>query len=310
MFKHRNKIILILILLFTLALSACGSGISPSFDDFGSQKKTLQRMDTGESYTPESVDAPNNITNERREVKSYELGADTRDFDNTYNNIKDEVSKENGYVDNSNYYNEDVKTVQLQVFIPKDNVEKFLENIKKIDKFNLLYEREYSEDAEKSYTDIEKRLDVLEKRLVKLQELQKNETDVDRILDLEDRISNVLNEIEQLKGNKQNLDSVVKYSRINISLKEVYQAKDTNQEQEVKFGDNIKDFFKDAIRFNKDLFMALLYIIIKFGLVIVIIVIALIIYNKNNKHKPNKFSKLNNMYKENFKKDDKNEENR
>lgn len=310
MSKHRNKIILILMLLFSLELSACSSDISPSFDGFESHRNTIQRMDTGESYTSESVDIPNNITNERREVKSYELGADTRDFDNTYNNIKEEVSKENGYVDNSNYYNEDVKTVQLQVFIPKDNVEKFLENIKKIDKFNLLYEREYSEDAEKSYTDIEKRLDVLEKRLVKLQELQKNETDVDRVLDLEDRISNVLNEIEQLKGNKQNLDSVVKYSRINISLKEVYQAKDTNQEQEVKFGDNIKDFFKDAIRFNKDLFMALLYIIIKYGLVIAVIVIALIIYNKNNKHKPNKFIKPNNMYKENYKKDNNNKENK
>lgn len=56
--------------------------------------------------------------------------------------------------------------------------------------------------------------------------------------------------------------------------------------------------------------MALLYIIIKFGLVIAVIVIVLIIYNKNNKHKPNKFSKPNNMYKETYKKDDKNEENR
>ena len=299
--KKRSVIFISLIFILSLFLVSCSSS-SDSFR-LKTTNKPYEINNINDNYTSESSNyKPNNITNERREVKSYELGADTRDFDNTYNNIKDEVSKENGYVDNSNYYNEDVKTVQLQVFIPKDNVEKFLENIKKIDRFNLLYEREYSEDAEKSYTDIEKRLDVLEKRLVKLQELQKNETDVDRILDLEDRISNVLNEIEQLKGNKQNLDSVVKYSRINISLKEVYQAKDVNQEQEVKFGDNIKDFFKDAIKFNKDLFMALLYIIIKYGLVIVVIVIALIIYNKNSKKK----NKIEIKHKSGDKKDEEN----
>lgn len=299
--KKRSVIFISLIFILSLFLVSCSSS-SDSFR-LKTTNKPYEINNINDNYTPESSNyKPNNITNERREVKSYELGADTRDFDNTHNNIKDEVSKEKGYVDNSNYYNEDVKTVQLQVFIPKDNVEKFLENIKKIDKFNLLYEREYSEDAEKSYTDIEKRLDVLEKRLTKLQELQKNETDVDRILDLEDRISNVLNEIEQLKGNKQNLDRVVKYSRINISLKEVYQAKDTNQEQEIKFGDNIKDFFKDAIRFNKDLFMALLYIIIKYGLVIVLIVIALIIYNKNSKKK----NKIEIKHKSGDKKDEEN----
>lgn len=299
--KKKSIIFLLLIFILSSFLVSCGS--SPDSFRLKTMDKSYEVNNINDNYTSESSNyESDNIINERREVKSYELGADTRDFDNTYSSIKDEVSKEKGYVDNSNYYNEDVKTVQLQVFIPKDNVEKFLENIKKIDKFNLLYEREYSEDAEKSYTDIEKRLDVLEKRLVKLQELQKNETDVDRILDLGDRISNILNEIEQLKGNKQNLDSVVKYSRINISLKEVYQAKDTNQEQEVKFGDNIKDFFKDAIRFNKDLFMALLYIIIKYGLVIVVIVIALIIYNKNSKKK----NKIEIKHKSGDKKDEEN----
>lgn len=299
--KKKSIIFLLSICILSSFLISCGSS-SDSFR-LKTMDKSYEINNINDNYTSESSNyKPNNITNERREVKSYELGADTRDFDNTYSSIKDEVPKENGYVDNSNYYNEDVKTVQLQVFIPKDNAEKFLENIKKIDKFNLLYEREYSEDAEKSYTDIEKRLDVLEKRLTKLQELQKNETDIDRILELEDRISNVLNEIEQLKGNKQNLDSVVKYSRINISLKEVYQAKDTNQEQEIKFGDNIKDFFKDAIRFNKDLFMALLYIIIKYGLVIVVIVIALIIYNKNSKKK----NKIEIKHKSGDKKDEEN----
>lgn len=300
--KKRSVIFISLIFILSLFLVSCSSS-SDSFRLKTTNKPYEINNNINDNYTPESSNyESDNITNERREVKSYELGADTRDFDNTYSSIKEEVSKENGYVDNSNYYNEDVKTVQLQVFIPKDNVEKFLENIKKIDKFNLLYEREYSEDAEKSSTDIEKRLDVLEKRLVKLQELQKNETDVDRVLDLEDRISNVLNEIEQLKGNKQNLNSVVKYSRINISLKEVYQAKDTNQEQEVKFEDNIKDFFKDAIRFNKDLFMALLYIIIKYGFVIAVIVIALIIYNKNNKKK----NKIEIKHKSGDKKDEEN----
>lgn len=298
--KHKKLLGLILILIFSIHLVACGSG-SSSFYNYRTKTSVESADNYSNSYEQRNMVSNSDNTLERREVKSYEIGADTREFKETYTSIKNLVEVEKGYVDNSSYNNENIESVNMTVFIPKDNVEKFLESVKKINTFNLLYEREYASDAEDAYTDIETRLDSLEKRLNKLYELQKEQTDVDTILNLEDRISDTINQIENLKGNKKNLDSVVEYSRIDISLVEVYTSKDTNQKQEVKMSDEMRDNFKETGEFYKQLFRLCLYLLIKYGPILIIVLIIAYISRKKKPKKENSTKEkiANKEYKEN-----------
>lgn len=274
-----------------ISLSACSSGNfsvrnTLKTNDFSSYDKSI-----------ESSDYSGSNESERRKIKSYELEADTRNFDETYNNIKSDIKKYGGYIDNSSFYNENVKNIYLSIFIPQKNTDNFLLDIKNIQDFNLLSEREYSNDAENDYIDIETRLNVLQKRLEKLQEIQKEQKDIDVILNVEDKISQTVEEIEELKGNKQNLDNVVKFNKININLKEVF-AEKTKQEQTIKFGDEIKNNIKETVEFYKTLFRLFVYLLIRFGPIALIVLCVLSLIKKfkknNSKNAPLTFNDKNN----------------
>lgn len=294
--KRKFKIFcLSLTFIFVFAsLSACSSG------NF-SVRNTLRTSDSSSYDKPiESPDYSSSNESERRKIKSYELEADTRNFDETYNDIKSNIKKYDGYVDNSSFYNENIKNIYLSIFIPQKNIDSFLSDVKNIQDFNLLFEREYSSDAENAYTDIETRLDILQKRLEKLQEIQKGQADIDTVLNIEDRLSQTVEEIEELKGNKQNLDNVVKFNKININLKEVFTEK-TKQEQSIKFSDEIKNNVKETVEFYKMLFRLLIYLLIRFGPIALIVfgVLRLIKkFKKNNKNVSLSFKDKNNSAKE------------
>lgn len=279
--NRKNKLIAIMSFLCILSFvfSAC-SGPSSRYNT--SEMRLKSGYNAEESYSPDYNPEPETAP-ERRKIKSYNISGDTRDFDKTYSEIKENISKEKGYIDTSNYSNEDIKTVNISAYVPKDNVETFLKNVKSLDGFNLLSEREYAEDVENTYTDIETRLSVLEKRLAKLEELQKEQTDVDAILNLEDRINNTVSEIENLKGNKKELDTVVEYSRVDIYLKEVYKADSASKPQETRFIDDIKTAFSDAGWLYKNIFRGLVYILIKYSLLILLGLGIWYIMKKNDK---------------------------
>lgn len=121
--------------------------------------------------------------------------------------------------------------------------------------------------------------------------------------EVHDRISETINEIERLKGNKQSLDKSVEYSRFDIYLEEVYKADENKDKLETKFSDEFKDTIKETKIFYKNLGRLLLYIVIKYSLVI--IVIAIIVYfankNKGKKKKINQKEEKTENYKENKK---------
>lgn len=144
-------------LLSTFFLIACGSSPSYSlYDGINSSKNARIQED----YSNDNIEARNIQASgkERRKTKSYNIGADTREFDTTYSEIKKLISENNGYVDSSSYFDSNKKNVSLAAFIPKDNVENFLTKLKEIKTFHLLEEREYSSDLENAYTDVETRL--------------------------------------------------------------------------------------------------------------------------------------------------------
>lgn len=301
--KRHLMFFLAFIILFTFLLTACGG--SPSYNLYNGINSSKNAR-TQESYSYDRTEA--NITQtsneERRKTKSYNIGADTREFNTTYSEIKKLISKNNGYVDSSSYFDSNKKNVSLAAFIPKDNVENFLTKLKEIKTLHLLEEREYSNDLENAYTDVETRLNVLEKRLAKLQELQENQSDISTIIEIEDRISETVNEIERLKGNKQSLDKSVEYSRFDIYLEEVYKADENKDKLETKFSDDFKDTIKETKLFYRDLGRLLIYIAIKYSLVAIVIGIIIYFANKNNKKKKTvnqREEKTENYYKENKK---------
>ncbi len=269
---------MIIPLALTMMLTACSNSGSSSYyesSDSYENKSVASEMPNSQEYTE----------GERKKVKSYDLMADTKKFDDTYSNIKNVLDKHKGYVNSSSYENRDLKNLYLDMRVPYQDVDSFLKDLKNMDNFNLISEIENASDVENQYLDVEKRLAALNRKLDKLYELQKDQKDIDTILNLEEKIADTISNIEILEGNKQGLDNDIKYTRISLHLTEVYTGPDTvNKETDPSFRDELKGEVVNSVAFYKQLSKGLIYLSIKLAPLIVILIIFFAV-NKKKKNK-------------------------
>lgn len=279
--KICKKIFILISLALTIMLTACSGG-------GGGSSSSSSYYESSDSYETESAanEMPNSqeyTKSARKKVKNYNLVADTKKFDDTYTNIKNVLDKYKGYIDSSSYENRDLKNLYLDMRVPNQNADLFLKDLKDIDNFNLISEIENASDVENQYVDVEKRLAALNRKLDKLYELQKDQKDIDAILNLEEKIADTISNIEMLEGNKEILDNDIEYTRISLHLTEVYTGPDTvSKETEPSFKDELKGEVVESVAFYKQLSKGLVYLSIKLAPLIVILVILLVV-NKNKK---------------------------
>lgn len=251
-------------------LVACSSG--GGGDGAASQSK---------SYIAETADMDyNQATNEnnpepeeaaRRQIKRYNIEADSKTFEETYSEIRALIPKYKGFLNSSSLSNDDSKRVSTNMSIPSANVQGFIEEVKSIKGFNLLYESESTTDVENNYVDIEKRLTALNKRLEKLYELQEKEQNIDKILDIENRLQDTISSIEELEGTKKGLDRDVAYSEVNLNLNEVYTGSNKNEPTEAPFGKELAGVVKKTLKVYRGLAKGLLFTLIFLSPVIIIV---------------------------------------
>lgn len=279
--KIGKNIFVVIPLALTIMLTACSSGGGNSSSSY---------YKSSDSYITESVanEIPNSqeyTESARKKVKSYDLVADTKKFNDTYTNIKNVLGEHKGYVNSSSYENRDLKNLYLDMRVPYQDVDSFLKDLKNMDNFNLISEIENASDVENQYLDVEKRLAALNRKLDKLYELQKDQKDIDTILNLEEKIADTISNIEILEGNKEILDNDIKYTRISLHLTEVYAGPNAvNKETEPSFKDELKGEVVDSVALYKQLSKGLIYSSIKLAPLIVILIIFFVV-NKKKKNK-------------------------
>lgn len=253
-------------------LVACSSGGGGGSDGVVSQSKSYiaETADMDYSYT-NNENNPEPEETDRRQIKRYNIEADSKTFDETYSEVRALIPKYKGYVDSSSLSNNDTKRVSTNMRVPSANVQEFIEEMKSVKGFNLLYESESTTDVENNYVDIEKRLTALNKRLEKLYELQENEKNIDKILDIETRLQDTISSIEELEGTKKGLDRDVAYSEVNLNLNEVYTGNKKNEPTEAPFGEELAGVVKGTAKVYKGLVKGLLFTLIFLSPVIIIV---------------------------------------
>lgn len=254
-------------------LVACSSG-GGGGDGTVSQPKSYIAETADMDYSPANNDNnPEPEAAARRQIKRYNIEADSKTFEETYLGIRALIPKYKGYVNSSSLSNDDSKRVSTNMRIPSANVQEFIEEMKSVKGFNLLYESESTTDVENNYVDIEKRLTALNKRLEKLYELQEKEQNIDKILDIETRLQDTISSIEELEGTKKGLDRDVTYSEVDLTLKEVYTGNNKNEPTEAPFGEELAGVIKATGRTYKGLAKSLLFILIGLSPIIIIVVV-------------------------------------
>lgn len=165
---------------------------------------------------------------ERKIIKTYDLNAETKEFDATVADLSALVAENGGYVESNSisnhraYQSQSARYASYTIRIPADKADAFISTIGNT--LNVTRSSSYAKDVSESYYSIEATLKELETErdsLLAIMESLDNKADYNFWLTLQTRISDVRQQIARYQAQLNNYDSLVEYSTINLHISEV-----------------------------------------------------------------------------------------
>ena len=182
--------------------------------------------DVTEDAAPEAdaADAASKI------IYSANLQAQTTDFDAAIAALDKQITAFGGFIERSDIsgdtqYNNDGTTTVVNrwadytIRVPAAKFEEFLRQTEGLG--NVTSVSRYAENVTSQYTDYEARLSSLRTQEERLLAMLEKSEDVESLIALEQRLSDVRYELESIERNLRNLDLQISYSTVNLYLEEV-----------------------------------------------------------------------------------------
>ncbi len=179
----------------------------------------------------------------RKIIKTYDLNAETKDFDTTVSALAALVAEHGGYVESNsvNYRNynsaQSARYASYRFRIPAENADAFVNSVGNT--LNVTRNSSYAEDISETYYSIEATLEELTTErdsLLAMMESLDNQQDYNFWLTLQTRLSEVRQQIARLQAQLNNYDSRVSYSTVNLSINEVVTYTPTEENFLAKLG--------------------------------------------------------------------------
>jgi len=182
-------------------------------------------------------------TEERMIVRTGEMALVVEDVVDTRDEIAQLAVKYDGYVVSSRISGEEQEMRgHISIRVPDGKFESALAELRDL-AIRVTSESTSSQDVTEEYVDLESRLKNAQATESQYLALLQKAADVEDILRIYERLSQVRREIEQIKGRMQYLERTSSMSLISVSLKPQTTAKPL-----VRAGWNIVEVFKSAIR--------------------------------------------------------------
>lgn len=230
----------ILSLLFCVVLVAaamfagCSAPAAESSPDEQTQDSAASWQENGygeetESYEPgEAADGEIRDTNpsgEQKLVYTGEIWISTEQFSEDYEKIRSLVKEAGGYLAYESVEGKEPievydsgRTAQFELMVPVEQYESVFATLGQI---GTTEEKvSHAEDVSDQYYDTEARITLLETRYAKLEEMMKQAQKMEDMLTIEDAMSEILYELDSLKGNQRGMDERIQYAFISVFLDE------------------------------------------------------------------------------------------
>jgi len=209
----------------------------------------LGYAENGTAVTEEELAGSNTAettTAERKLIRNINISLETEKFDAVKANVKKNIEALGGYIENSSeylggYYSNSNRNAYITARIPAEKTDQFI-NTSFSDAYITSMD-ESTEDVSLRYSDLQTKLKTLEAERDRLMELIKEAEDVDSIIALEARLSEIRYELESIQSNLKNYDNRVTYSTVWISINEV---KRVEASVKATFGERVSSGFRSS----------------------------------------------------------------
>lgn len=230
----------------------------------------------------------------RKLIKNVDMNVETREFEELVSLIEAKVNSLGGYIEESNIYNgstyhsyKELKHGYLQLRVPQDKLEEFISDVQGVS--NVTRCNRSVRDITLEYVDVEshkKALEVEQERLLQLLELAQN---VEDVITIESRLSEVRYELESIESRLRTFDNQVDYSTVYMDINEVEEltpvVKETIGARIARgFGNSLENVFEGIGDFFIGLIIYLPYLV-EWGIIIgvAILIVRFIIRRKGKK---------------------------
>lgn len=210
---------------------------------------------TFEPMDPEASDMQ--LPANRKVIRNAELRVETLEFDPMISALRSKVNELGGYVQSDSVSgrsygsNTGLRTAHTVVRIPAEKLDEFLTAVDGLG--NVVSRSEDVDDVTESYIDTEARLDSLRTEHQTLLDLLSRAEDLEDIIILQERISEVQYQIESYEARIRSYDSLIAYSTVTLQINEVERVTAAVEES---FGDEVSRRFSESLEDVGDGFKA------------------------------------------------------
>ena len=283
--------------------SVVGESITGSIGGSGLISGSTSDTASGDAVDNEGAAAENELNPEKL-VYTASVELETKDFDAAVEQLNERLDEVGGIIQDENFYDDTpweyyygiyddsttrkvsgYKRLVTTVRIPTANLDAFLNDIGGIG--HVTSSSSYVSNITQEYYSTKSYLESYQNQLDVLLGMYEQCETIDEMITVEQRISEVQAEINQLTTRISSYDRDVAYSTVTITMTEVTEYSDTPREQEEKsFGEKVIERVINSWHTMLDVLEHLLYFIIDImWLLIIIGIILTLVIVINRKHK-------------------------
>lgn len=221
----------------------------------GAEEMAVQEDSGGGEAKDSAAKADPKAQQDRKLIKTVSLSIETTDFDALKGQVEETVTSFGGYIENSDYSalqgGGQLRSYSVTARIPVDKLDAFVEETGW--KGTITNKSENVEDVTLDYVDKTAYKESLQKEYERVMQLLEQAKDLDQILLLESKLSDLRYEINSYESQLRVYDNQIDYSSIHIYISEVeYEngASDT-------VGGRIHSGFRSSLHAVKNFFVNL-----------------------------------------------------
>ena len=233
---------------------------------------------------------------DRKLIRNVNLSLQTKEFDTVLENMSQKVKDLGGYIQDSSVWGSSSdysssRSASYTLRIPSDKLDEFIDVVETLG--NVTYKNESVDDVTLRYVDVDSHKKALETEQERLLALLEKAENVEDIITIENRLSDVRYELENYESQIRLLDNQIDYSTVYVDVSEVSRVTDTGKQ----------GFFEEvASRFSDSVYVVLmglrgfaigilgsLPILVVWGVILAVVVILLrkFVFKKSKKNKKN-----------------------
>jgi hypothetical protein len=290
----KKLLVIVVLALFAAGmLSSCAVAETSKDMDIGGYEGSV--MDNGDALTGTagSTDVPQ-LENQKL-VKKVWLDAETEDLDQLLSAVDERISQLSGYVEEREVYNGSGTSrrnryANITIRIPVASLSEFVEHV--TENANITSTNETSENITLSYVATQSRITALETEQTRLLELLAMAESMEDLLKIEERLTEVRTDLEEVTSQLRVYDNMVDYGTVYLDIREVREYTVTEEPETVweRIGSGFVRSVKNVVTILRELFIFFI-VAIPYLAVPALLVAAVILLVKLRKYRKKKKNK-------------------